>query len=95
VKQNQAIYPVSVMCRLLKVSAAGFYHWRDRPMSERDRRDVELTALVHQIHESSFDGVTDRRNGAGDDRHNGASFSGRTDIPRGLRMSRFLTVGKL
>jgi putative transposase len=57
VNQNQAIYPVSAMCRLLKVSPAGFYHWQDRPMSERDRRDVELTALVHQIHESSFDGT--------------------------------------
>lgn len=56
-KQNQAIYPVSVMCRLLKVSTAGFYHWCDRPMAARDRRDVELTALVCQIHESSFDGT--------------------------------------
>lgn len=55
--QNQAIYPVSAMCRLLKVSTAGFYHWWDRPMSERERRDVELTALVQQIHESSFEGT--------------------------------------
>lgn len=55
--QNQAIYPVSAMCRLLKVSTVGFYHWWDRPMSERDRKDVELTALVQQIHESSFDGT--------------------------------------
>ena len=56
-KENQATYPVSAMCRLLKVSTAGFYHWWDRPMSERERRDVELTALVQQIHESSFEGT--------------------------------------
>ena len=60
-KENQAIYPVSAMCRLLKVSTAGFYHWWDRPMSERERRDVELTALVQQIHESSFGALTEPR----------------------------------
>ena len=56
-RENQALYPVSAMCRLLEVSTVGFYHWLDRPMSEHDRRDVELAALIHQIHERSFDGT--------------------------------------
>ena len=56
-RENQALYPVSVMCRLLEVSAAGFYHWQDRPMSRHERSDVELTALIHQIHERSYDGT--------------------------------------
>jgi putative transposase len=45
------------MCRLLEVSGAGFYHWRDRPLSARAREDVELTALIHEIHERSYDGT--------------------------------------
>ena len=56
-KVNQDTYPVGVMCRLLSVSKSGFYAWRDRPMSPRARRDVELTALIHQIHASSYDGT--------------------------------------
>jgi transposase InsO family protein len=42
------------MCRLLQVSLSGYYAWRNRPMSHRARKDVELTALIHQIHESSY-----------------------------------------
>jgi putative transposase len=57
VKENQARYPVSAMCRLLGVSSAGFYHWRDRALSARARRDIELTALIHQIHERSYEGT--------------------------------------
>lgn len=45
------------MCRLLSVSRSGFYAWRDRPISVRARRDVELLALIHQIHASSYDGT--------------------------------------
>ena len=36
---------------------AGFYHWRDRPISGRARRDVELLVLIHQIHERSYHGT--------------------------------------
>jgi transposase InsO family protein len=57
VKANQDTLPVGVMCRLLSVSRSGFYVWHDRPMSARARRDVELTALIHQIHAHSYDGT--------------------------------------
>ena len=52
-KANQATFPVSTMCRLLQVATSGFYDWRDRPLSAHDRRDVELTALIHSIYERS------------------------------------------
>lgn len=42
-----------MMCELLGVSRAGFYAWADRPRSARARRDVELSALIHTIHERS------------------------------------------
>jgi len=54
VKANQDTYPVGVMSRLLSVSKSGFYAWDGRPMSPHARRDVELTALMHQIHERSY-----------------------------------------
>jgi len=57
VNANQDTLPVGAMCRLLSVSRSGFYAWQDRPMSARARRDVELTALIHQIHERSYDGT--------------------------------------
>ena len=56
-RANQDLYPVSLLCRLLEVSVSGFYHWRDRPISGRARRDVELLVLIHQIHERSYHGT--------------------------------------
>jgi len=53
VSANQAHYPLGVLCRVLKVSCSGFYAWRKRPMSQRARADVCLTALIRAIHESS------------------------------------------
>lgn len=42
-----------MMCRLLEVSSSGFYAWEERPLSARARRDIELTAMIHAIHERS------------------------------------------
>jgi len=53
VKVNQAIYPVRIMCRLLKVSKSGYYAWEERPLSERARTDVELTGKIQGIHQRS------------------------------------------
>lgn len=52
-KANQATHSVRVMCRLLKVSASGFYAWDGRPMSARERSDIALSARIHEIHRRS------------------------------------------
>lgn len=53
-KANQDTYPVGVMCRLLEVSTSGFYGWRDRPLSAHAREDIELGALIRELHEHSY-----------------------------------------
>jgi putative transposase len=53
VSAHQAIYAVATMCRVLAVSASGYYAWRKRPPSARVRADVELTARIQTIHEYS------------------------------------------
>jgi hypothetical protein len=50
---NQATFPVRVMCRLLGVSATGFYAWHGRPLSARAVADIGLTAKIHAIHHRS------------------------------------------
>jgi putative transposase len=41
------------MCRLLQISRSGFYAWLERPLSERDRTDLSLTAKIEAIHRRS------------------------------------------
>ena len=51
---HQATHPIATMCRVLEVSTSGYYAWRDRPPSEREREDAALTERVGAIHEASF-----------------------------------------
>ncbi len=48
-----ADHPVALSCRVLGVSRAGFYAWRDRPPSARAQVDAELTGLIHRLHDAS------------------------------------------
>jgi putative transposase len=41
------------MCRVLAVSASGYYAWRQRPPSTRARADVELGTRIRAIHQYS------------------------------------------
>jgi putative transposase len=41
------------MCRVLAVSASGYYAWRKRPLSVRARADVELSTRIRAIHQYS------------------------------------------
>jgi putative transposase len=47
---EKACFPVALMCRLLAVSRAGFYAWRQRPVAQRTRQDETLTAVVAAIY---------------------------------------------
>jgi len=53
VNANQAMYGVATMCRVLAVSASGYYAWRQRPPSAWARADAELTARISAIHQYS------------------------------------------
>jgi putative transposase len=46
VKANQAAYSVATLCRVLEVSASGYYAWLNRP---RSRRAVEDDMLLDRI----------------------------------------------
>ena len=46
-------YPVRMMCRLLRVSASGYYAWRTRPEGPRTQRDRELMAKIRRAHDVS------------------------------------------
>ena len=42
-----------MMCVQFKVTRAGFYAWQSRQVSERSKGDVELLALVREVHARS------------------------------------------
>jgi putative transposase len=50
---EKAYYPVSVLCRVLKVSRSGYYDWKDRPLSRRDQENVALMQKIREIHDRS------------------------------------------
>jgi putative transposase len=43
-------FPIDFMCRELGVSRSGYYAWRGRAPSERDRSDTELLAIIAATH---------------------------------------------
>ena len=49
----QATYPIATMCRLLGVSPAGYYAWRNRPLPARSRSDAALLQRIRTIHAGS------------------------------------------
>ena len=50
---EKANYPISVMCRMLEVSASGFHAWQRRPPSQRQLSDAWLTERIGQIHQEN------------------------------------------
>jgi hypothetical protein len=50
---EKANYPISALCRVLKVSRSGYYAWRDRPPSKRVRANAALTERIREIHHRS------------------------------------------
>jgi len=53
IEDHRDAYPVQLMCAVLEVSPAGYYAWRDRPVSERAKSDATLLAEIRQVHRDS------------------------------------------
>ncbi len=51
IEAQRTSFPVQLMCRMLGVSRSGYYDWRDRPPSKRNRENDALTQRIRQIHE--------------------------------------------
>jgi putative transposase len=50
---EKALYPVTLLCRLLKVSRSGFYAWHGRPASARRLADEVLTEQIRGFYVAS------------------------------------------
>ena len=46
-------FSVRLMCRVLEVSASGFYAWLTRPLSERSRANERLKLEIRAVHSAS------------------------------------------
>ena len=52
-REQRGRFPLRLMCRVLAVSAAGYYAWANRPPSKRQERTVRLTGQIRQAHAQS------------------------------------------
>ena len=53
IEREKADFPVATMCRVLEVSASGYWAWVGRAPSPRARSDAELTSTIRRIHQDS------------------------------------------
>ena len=52
-EQSRQAFPVDRLCRVLGVSRSGFYAWRRRGRSDRDRGNAVLVARIRAVHGES------------------------------------------
>ena len=51
-KPREGRFPVTFMCEMLEVSPKGYYAWKKRAPSARQKEDVTLTTLIVAIHDA-------------------------------------------
>ncbi len=50
VEAHQERWPIRTMCRVLHVSAGGYYDWRGRPKSSKTERREALVVVIKEVH---------------------------------------------
>jgi putative transposase len=53
IEEHLCSFPIETVCDVLEVSRSGYYAWRQRPQSERDKRREELAVKVKAVHEEN------------------------------------------
>lgn len=53
ITEHAAEHTIGLMCRVLKVSRSGYYAWKVRPPSAREREDTVLGEHIERIHRDS------------------------------------------
>jgi len=53
IAEHTESYPVRILCRVLAVSASGYYAWRHRQPSRRQRDNAKLAEQIRAVHVAS------------------------------------------
>ena len=53
IEAHQAEFPISLMCRVLKIARSGYYQWLRQPPSDRERANAALTEAIRAAHAAS------------------------------------------
>jgi transposase InsO family protein len=53
IEAQKAHFPIDFMCSQLSVSRSGYYAWKERPESERQKADRALAQEVEAVHQES------------------------------------------
>lgn len=61
IKNNQSEFPISVMCKFMKVSRSGYYEWLNNPESKKEQEDKYLTEKIKLIFQVSRNSYGSRR----------------------------------
>ena len=91
-RDHQARFPVTALCRVLQVSKSGYYAWAKRPQSARAERDALLVPQIVASHERS-DGTYGSPRILGDLQDAG-EFVGRKRVARLMRMAGVVGVSR-
>ena len=54
ISKHKDSWPITAMCRVLNVSASGYYHWLNSPSSKQAQRHQKLAGLIQESHEVSM-----------------------------------------